>query len=644
MAAAICDAKRSTDSDDSDVCSACLKPCREDPKLLPCSHYICRPCLTKLRHAAKQHVSKKSPYSSDSDIDSDSDGTDDEESDEKSVVDCPACQQAAPGSSATLDVSKGDDKKHLALDAEELSKSWSAEQIINAHSHGDKSEETHCQAPKNMDSGYEGSDQQSSEKRSDQAANGADADTEESTNGKFPEEVKAQVKVMENLLERLKEEEETLDQQWSAVEQEINGHYAAALGVLAGARNECLSSLRIVGQEARDTLQKETVALRDARYTKLRDLSQVPSEDSNTKEPVNSKGNPDKRALSNADIKAIQERFDKGSARVFFTYKADDVTSSSLENFLQDYMGAVLAADQASDDSSAYRAPPEEKQVPRKEQLRSLWEEEDERMQAEEAYNLMLTRRSPAESADGHSETDTQSADVETKLNCLTTKYQALETENFCLRQKIVAVSDGNGRLAMEINMLKEGNARLIQDISASMMTIRADMQNLQTGSVQFRSQTAAVQWEQQQTRNNCAFFQEAILTLQKRMATLEESVMKDKQQAAASVPKTTASPLPQPIAIDAAIKQPLTATALARYPPQEQKMMLGERLFALIHPRCPDRAGKVTGMLLEMDNAELLSMLENQAALNAKIEAAEVVLQAHEAKISYAAKAAYKK
>jgi len=61
-----------------------------------------------------------------------------------------------------------------------------------------------------------------------------------------------------------------------------------------------------------------------------------------------------------------------------------------------------------------------------------------------------------------------------------------------------------------------------------------------------------------------------------------------------------------------------------------EQKQMLGERLFPLIAKPYPDLAGKITGMLLEMDNSELLHLLEDQNALNVKVEEAVKVLQEH--------------
>nr|CAI5841099.1 unnamed protein product [Callosobruchus analis] len=79
--------------------------------------------------------------------------------------------------------------------------------------------------------------------------------------------------------------------------------------------------------------------------------------------------------------------------------------------------------------------------------------------------------------------------------------------------------------------------------------------------------------------------------------------------------------------------QEPLTATMLAAAPPPEQKQMLGERLFPLIQRMYPDLAGKITGMLLEIDNTELLHMLEHNESLKNKVEEAVAVLQAHQAK-----------
>ncbi|XP_078426808.1 E3 ubiquitin/ISG15 ligase TRIM25-like [Cetorhinus maximus] len=78
--------------------------------------------------------------------------------------------------------------------------------------------------------------------------------------------------------------------------------------------------------------------------------------------------------------------------------------------------------------------------------------------------------------------------------------------------------------------------------------------------------------------------------------------------------------------------QEPLTATVLSALPFQEQKQLLGERLFPLVQILHPSLAGKITGMLLELDNSELLQYLECSDSLHSKVDEAVVVLQRHQA------------
>lgn len=73
---------------------------------------------------------------------------------------------------------------------------------------------------------------------------------------------------------------------------------------------------------------------------------------------------------------------------------------------------------------------------------------------------------------------------------------------------------------------------------------------------------------------------------------------------------------------------QPLTIKALAAAPEEQQKQMIGEKLFPLIKAIRPELAGKITGMLLEMDNGELLHLLESRSALEQKVAEAVSVLE----------------
>ncbi|KAG8707555.1 Protein phosphatase PP2A regulatory subunit B [Ceratobasidium sp. 394] len=76
-----------------------------------------------------------------------------------------------------------------------------------------------------------------------------------------------------------------------------------------------------------------------------------------------------------------------------------------------------------------------------------------------------------------------------------------------------------------------------------------------------------------------------------------------------------------------------ITPQALASASPMEQKQMLGEMIYLQIHQTEPDLAGKITGMLLEMDNSELLHLLDTPEAMHAKVQEAIAVLNDFSAK-----------
>ncbi|KAK6115937.1 hypothetical protein DH2020_008206 [Rehmannia glutinosa] len=94
------------------------------------------------------------------------------------------------------------------------------------------------------------------------------------------------------------------------------------------------------------------------------------------------------------------------------------------------------------------------------------------------------------------------------------------------------------------------------------------------------------------------------------------------------SVPYDMGGMLPR----DAAIPQPMPitalASALANATPEQQRTMLGENLYPLVDQLEHEHAAKVTGMLLEMDQTEVLHLLESPDALKAKVAEAMDVLR----------------
>ncbi|KAH0853146.1 hypothetical protein HID58_090719 [Brassica napus] len=69
-------------------------------------------------------------------------------------------------------------------------------------------------------------------------------------------------------------------------------------------------------------------------------------------------------------------------------------------------------------------------------------------------------------------------------------------------------------------------------------------------------------------------------------------------------------------------------ATSLANASPEHQRTMLGENLYPLVEQLEAESAAKVTGMLLEMDQTEVLHLLESPEALKAKVAEAMDVLR----------------
>ncbi|KAJ3695450.1 hypothetical protein LUZ60_000827 [Juncus effusus] len=88
----------------------------------------------------------------------------------------------------------------------------------------------------------------------------------------------------------------------------------------------------------------------------------------------------------------------------------------------------------------------------------------------------------------------------------------------------------------------------------------------------------------------------------------------------------------PQPMRDAPAVSQPVPigtlASALANATPDQQRMMLGESLYPLVEQLEPEQAAKVTGMLLEMDQTEVLHLLESPESLKAKVNEAMEVLR----------------
>lgn len=96
-----------------------------------------------------------------------------------------------------------------------------------------------------------------------------------------------------------------------------------------------------------------------------------------------------------------------------------------------------------------------------------------------------------------------------------------------------------------------------------------------------------------------------------------------------AAVPLVQPVVVPQPTTLPPAEAIPLTPQYLNAFPPEEQKQIIGERLYVLIAKTQPQLAAKITGMILDSSFPEdMLHLIESPEALNEKIDEALNVLK----------------
>merc|ERR1719230_505540 len=118
---------------------------------------------------------------------------------------------------------------------------------------------------------------------------------------------------------------------------------------------------------------------------------------------------------------------------------------------------------------------------------------------------------------------------------------------------------------------------------------------------------------------------------MQPQMAYGAQQMMMQPQRMAPQMqaPQQRAPP-PQAAAPAPAGPSGVDPARLALMTQEQQKNLLGEKLFSRITEQEPNNAAKITGMLLEMDNAEIINLLDSPQLLNNKVQEAVTVLREH--------------
>ena len=117
--------------------------------------------------------------------------------------------------------------------------------------------------------------------------------------------------------------------------------------------------------------------------------------------------------------------------------------------------------------------------------------------------------------------------------------------------------------------------------------------------------------------------------TLAKRKFHRKQTMEKNlEEQTCPSVFMTVTSPLFKSVgAVKIPLKEHLSEEIDTNVTPHEKKQMIGERIFSLVQELQPAISRKITGMLLELDNSDLLRMLKSDDFLKTKVDEAVQVL-----------------
>jgi polyadenylate-binding protein len=152
-------------------------------------------------------------------------------------------------------------------------------------------------------------------------------------------------------------------------------------------------------------------------------------------------------------------------------------------------------------------------------------------------------------------------------------------------------------------------------------------------GSVQGKGQHANKQGQYNQQRGGAAGQQQRPGQQQQQQRNAKPNPAQQRMPNQAAPAATPAAAQPVPAIPPSSMNKEQLMQMLVNAPPAQAKQILGERLYALIQVEQGPLAGKITGMLLEgLDNSELVALIDDQAALQGKIQEALAALEAHAA------------
>ncbi|XP_070181901.1 flagellar attachment zone protein 1-like [Littorina saxatilis] len=452
------------------TCSVCLEPFKgRHPKLLPCFHTFCSPCLTQLTERQVSQTLKSPNLSED-------DGKKSHKATPVSII-CPTCRTPTPLPPGGVSRLQG----NFYLDHDEKQAIKPQRYLCDLCEEGHEAKHTCAECLT-----YFCSRCQRTHDKICKKARVSGVNTKPAADGKEQPATNTHVDQveMEKVLKKLSEQENKLGQERRAREHDIHVRYVTLMRHAGEARDESLASLRDVTQAMNDVIQTDVAMARDA-------LGRQKQRGSDSVTGQQSSGCAD-GVISETNRRRFEDLLQKNEDLDLLNYQLAEIFREPLVRSIRNFMGNVDNQDLHRDSDktkcnaqASYDASLKENtggalssQV---EQLSEKFRHSEQLVSTLQAQNTLLCR---------------DLASVHDRNNALLGDVTALKKEMTSLRDEGTNIRDDVSTLRClgdKTSLLRQENQQLRTDLNS----LQADIKKLQGGQNTLKAAQDKLQTEQ---------------------------------------------------------------------------------------------------------------------------------------------------
>ncbi|XP_070179921.1 putative leucine-rich repeat-containing protein DDB_G0290503 [Littorina saxatilis] len=458
------------------TCSVCLEPFKgRHPKLLPCFHTFCSPCLTQLTDRQVSQTLKSTNLTED-------DGKKSHKATPVSII-CPTCRSPTPLPPGGVSKLQG----NFYLEHREEQAVKPPRYLCDLCEEGHDAKHTCAECLTYFCSRCQRTHDKICKKARVSGLNtkpAADGKEQPATNTDVD-----QVDMVEKVLKKLSEQENKLGQERRAREHDIHVRYVTLMRHAGEARDESLTSLRDVTHTMNDVIQIDVAMVRDtlSRLKQRRTDSVTGQQSSGCVESV----------ISETNRRRLEELVQKNDDGGLLNYQPDDSFTEPLVRSLRHFMGSVLASGQGAKkelDESSGLSDTDASSGPRHSSL------SDGRGDELESTVQQLQAR--------HTHSDTLITTLQNQNALLCRDLASFHDEVSALKKEVASLREADKKLEDDTTSLRGDQARM-QDKTSLLcqenQQLRTDLNSLQADTYKLQAEqiTLTAAQDKLQTEQN---------------------------------------------------------------------------------------------------------------------------------------------